>query len=153
MASGGARNRSGPSVDPSSGRSDRRGLSFVNLPAEGFKGECPAFPLPDESARELDVWTEAWTSPQAAQWSKESATRHRQVALWVRWSVKMEAPDAAASVGAVVHRLADTIGLTPAGLRENGWQIVADELAKARAAKPKAAPQKRRLRAVPGGGE
>jgi hypothetical protein len=65
----------------------------------------------------------------------------------------MEHPDAAASIGAVVHRLADTIGLTPAGLRENGWQIVADELASKRASKPVAEPKKRRLRAVPGGGE
>lgn len=155
MPSGGARNRSGPTVDPNSGRSDRRGLKFVTLPAEGHRGEAPAFPLPDESAREAEVWAELWTSPQAAQWAKES-WRHRSVAMYARWSVKMEDLDAPSSLGAVVHRLADTIGLTPAGLKENGWQIAADEVAAARsskaekpAAKPAAKPA-RRLRAVDG---
>jgi hypothetical protein len=35
----------------------------------------------------------------------------------------MEGPDASAAVGAVVMRLADQIGLTPAGLRDNRWEI------------------------------
>jgi hypothetical protein len=35
----------------------------------------------------------------------------------------MEEPDAPAAVGATVIRLADQIGLTPAGLRENRWEI------------------------------
>ena len=47
MARGGARNRSGPQADPSSGRSDRRGLKFTALPASGYDGEVPEWPLPD----------------------------------------------------------------------------------------------------------
>lgn len=35
----------------------------------------------------------------------------------------MEDPEAPAAVGNVVVRLADQIGMTPAGLIENGWRI------------------------------
>ena len=69
MARGGARNRAGPQANPDSGRSDRRGYSLTALPAEGYAGEIPDFPLPDASERELEVWAEAWRTPQACAWS------------------------------------------------------------------------------------
>lgn len=131
MARGGARNRSGPQPDPSSGRSDRRSLSFTTLPAEGYKGRAPKFPLPDHTKREAEVWRAAWRTPQAAAWAKEP-WRHRTVALWVRWSVRMEEPDASAALGNVVVRFADQIGMTPAGLKENGWTISSDEVSQKR---------------------
>jgi hypothetical protein len=92
------------------------------LPAEGYDGTPPPFPLPKPSQRELDVWDEAWQSPQAAAWAVEP-WRHHGIAMWARWSVRMEAEDASASLGNVVVRLADQIGLTPAGLVENNWRI------------------------------
>jgi hypothetical protein len=49
--------------------------------------------------------------------------------MWVRWSVRMEEPNAGASLGNVVVRLADQIGMTPAGLKDNGWRIAVDEVA------------------------
>jgi hypothetical protein len=52
--------------------------------------------------------------------------------MWVRWSVRMEAEDASAALGNVVIRYADQIGLTPAGLKENGWKIAEDKLAEKR---------------------
>lgn len=128
MSRGGARNRSGPAPDPNSGRSDKLGYSLTALPPAGFDGEVPEFPLPNTSARELDVWSQAWSTPQACAWSLEP-WRHRTVAMWVRWSVRMEADDASAALGNVVVRFADQIGLTPAGLKENGWKIA--EAAKA----------------------
>lgn len=128
MARGGARNRSGPKLDEKSGRSDRRGVVFTALPAEGYDGEPPEFPLPAPYGRELDVWAEAWRTPQAAAWSVQP-WRWRAVAMWVRWSVRMEAEDASAALGNVVIRYADQIGLTPAGLKENGWKIAEDSLA------------------------
>jgi hypothetical protein len=128
MGHGGARNRSGPKPDEKSGRSERRGVVFTALPAGGFEGEIPDFPLPDALTREIAVWEEAWRTPQAAAWSVES-WRWRAVAMWVRWSVRMEAEDASAALGQVVTRYADQIGMTPAGLKENGWKIAEDDLA------------------------
>ncbi|MFE3452394.1 hypothetical protein ACFXJ8_26070 [Nonomuraea sp. NPDC059194] len=106
-------------------------MVFTALPAEGYDGAPPEFPLPLPSDRELEVWAEAWSTPQAAAWSVQS-WRWRAVAMWVRWSVRMEAQDASAALGNVVIRYADQIGLTPAGLKENGWKVAEDDLASKR---------------------
>lgn len=130
---GGRRNRSGPAADETSGRSDRRGFALTALPAEGYDGPVPEFPLPDPSERELEVWEQAWRTPQACAWSMPSeAWRQRSVAMWVRTSVRCEAPDAGAALLAQVHRFADQIGLTTAGLAEMGWKVAVDELAEKR---------------------
>lgn len=180
MARGGARNRSGPQMDPSSARSDRRGVSLSALPSEGYGGEVPGFPLlrrsvmrwefgekgskyqvVDEDAteliadREAELWAWAWRTPQAVAWAREP-WRWQSVAQWVRTSVICETSEATAADRGSVHRFADQIGLTPAGLKENGWQIAADEVAEARVEKstpvePSVTPQ-RRLRSVSGGG-
>lgn len=133
MAHGGARNRSGPKPDETSGRSDRRGFSLTALPAEGYRGPVPDFPLPDATERELEVWAEAWRTPQACAWSMPSEQwRTRTVAMWVRLSVRCEDPEASASHLAQLHRFADQIGMTTAGLAEMGWKVKADDLAEKR---------------------
>ena len=171
MARGGARNRSGPAPDPSSGRSDRRGLSFTALPAQGWDGVPPEFPLPrrevfvltdkvrvfDERAteqvaeREAALWAWAWRTPQAAAWAQPSeAWRLHTIAMWVRTAVVCESSEATAADKGSLHRFADQIGLTPAGLRENGWSVARDEVAE-QAAKPKREARPRRLSAAPEG--
>ena len=153
MPKGGARNRSGPPADPESGRSERRGYSLTALPAEGYDGPVPEFPLPGASDRELVVWAEAWRTPQACAWSLPSeAWRVRTVALWVRLSVKCEDPDVGASHLAQLHRFADQIGMTTAGLAEMGWKVAVDETAAKRdAPREAAAPRpERRMRVVSG---
>lgn len=142
---GGARNRSGPPPDPSSGRSERRlkagekilGQRFGRLPRGGFTGRLPAWPLSTTSAREREVWKQAWRTPQAAAWATEP-WRHRSVALWVRATVRCEDPTVPAAMLTATIRLADQIGLTPAGLRENGWEI--EEAPGSRAAAEAATP-------------
>lgn len=147
---GGARNRSGPSPDPFSGRSEARGLSFQALPNEGFRGDVPEFPIPDGSGRELDVWAEVWRTPQAAAWAFES-WRWPVIAEYCRLKAIVEAdPAASAALVAQLHRYRDQIGLTPAGMRENGWQIAQAEIV------PESGPARRsssrdRMRAQAGG--
>lgn len=133
MTKGESRNRSGPSVDPRSGRSDPRGVKFKALPSEGYTGDVPAFDLPDATDREHEVWAELWSTPQAAAWAAEP-WRIRTVAMYCRWSVRSEGDVAAGFLGQV-HRLGDQIGLTPAGLRENRWAIAADEVTEKRTEK------------------
>ncbi len=146
MARGGARNRSGPSPDPSSGRSDARGYSLTALPSEGYSGPVPPFPLPVPAARELELWAEAWASPQACAWSLPSERwRQRTVALWVRVSFRCEDPDAGAALLGQLHRFADQIGMTTAGLAEMGWRVAVDELA-AKSAESQPAPTEPRVR-------
>jgi hypothetical protein len=122
MTKGGARNRSGPQKDPNSITSTINGVSFTTLPSGGFDGAAPEFPLPEMAVREAEVWESLWRTPQAAAWMLEP-WRWRIVAMYVRWSVRMEDMEANAALVGQVIRLGDQIGLTPAGLKENGWKI------------------------------
>lgn len=175
MPSGGARNRSGPQADPTSGRSDRRGYTLTALPSEGFTGIVPEFPLEpivmfaeyfdgsgkdrtkikerDEAEtesfreREAHVWAEAWTTPQACAWSMES-WRWPIVGEYCRLKTVVEFdPSASAALVGQLHRYRDQLGLTPAGLKDNGWAIAADELSARRSEKAEAPAPVRRLRA------
>ena len=139
---GGSRSRSGPPPDPGSARSLKRDYKAIALPREGFKGRVPAWPLTKATPRERTVWKEVWRTPQAAAWILEP-WRWRTVAQYVRWSVRMEAPTAIASLGAVVMRLQDQIGLSPSGLALNGWQVSG-----AAVAEPAASTDRPQLRAV-----
>lgn len=121
MSRGGARNRSGPPSDPNSGRSERRGLSLDALPNEGFQGEIPEFPKPVQDERVLVLWEEAWRTPQAAAWKRES-WRWPIVAEYCNIAFLVEV-EASAALIAQLHRYRDQLGLTQAGLRENGWAI------------------------------
>ena len=152
MPSGGARNRSGPSADESSGRSDRRGYVLTALPSEGYRGDVPTFPLDpivlfsehfeerrkvrefDEGGtetfrdREAAVWAEAWSTPQACAWSLES-WRWPVVAEYCRLKTVVELdPSASAALVGQLHRYRDQIGLTPAGMKDNGWKIAPIEV-------------------------
>ena len=151
MTQGGARNRSGPKPTEDSGRSDRRGFKLTALPSEGFRGKVPEFPLPSVTARELEVWEQSWRTPQACAWSMPSERwRLRSVAMWVRTSVRAEEPDAGAALLSQLHRFADQIGMTTAGLAEMGWKVAVDEVTEKAPARTRkaAAPRVRRLRAV-----
>ena len=149
MTSGGRRNRNHKPVEGSA-RSDARGFTLTALPAEGFRGPVPDWPLPVPLERELEVWEWAWRTPQACAWSLPSESwRARTVALWVRVSVRCEDADAPASLFAQLHRLADQVGLTTAGLAEMGWKVAVDEVAAQRSQRPAAQPKReRRLRAA-----
>jgi hypothetical protein len=122
------------------------------LPSEGYTDTPPSFPLPQipvyweyfqdkvkvrelddkatkaRRARELALWKWAWQTPQACAWSREP-WRWYAVAMWVRTSALCESADATAADKNSLHRFADQIGLTPAGLRENGWKIAVDQVA------------------------
>ena len=182
MVAGGARARSGPTPDPSSGRSAARGLDFQALPSEGYKGAIPDFPLDpivlfaehfedgakvrevdqessaDFHSREGVVWTEAWRTPQGAAWAVESWC-WPVVAEYVRLKVTVELdPGSNAALVGQLHRYREQIGLTPAGLRLNGWQVARDEVSSRRDEKdstPKSSgrqmsARERRLKAVGG---
>lgn len=149
MTRGGARNRSGPPADPSSGRSDARGYSLTALPAEGYDGPVPDFPLPDALGREVELWESAWRTPQACAWSMPSERwRVATVAMWVRVTARCEDLEAGAALYGQLHRFADQIGMTTAGLAEMGWRVAVDEVGTRAAEKPAEAapPRPRRLR-------
>jgi len=77
--------------------------------------------------------------------------------MWVRLSVRCEDPEAGAALLAQLHRFADQIGMTTAGLAEMGWKVAVDETAERRADRAASkAPAKRssrdRMKVVGGAG-
>lgn len=157
MTSGGRRNRSGPTKQEGSGRSDRSGYSLTALPAEGYDGPVPDFPLPGRTVyrwehedkrrfqvpdldatlavteRELELWAWLWTTPQACAWSMPSESwRLHTIAMYVRTFVICEGSEATAADKGSLHRFADQIGMTTAGLAEMGWKVAVDQTAEKR---------------------
>lgn len=146
-------------------------VNVTKLPAGGYARRAPAFPLPQISrygvdgkdapatkafrAREMAIWREVWKTPQAAAWSLDP-WRWPTVGEFcrVKASVELEAGGNAALVSRL-REYRNEIGLSPDGLRANGWAIARDEVtpraAKKAAAKPaeKTTPT-RRLRSVSG---
>ena len=132
MAKGGARNRSGPQADPTSLRSAARGVVLTALPSEGYRGQIPDFPLPqiarfyDEwedgkkrrvfdqglteafRERELEVWAEAWRTPQACAWAGE-AWRWPTVAEFCRLKVIVEQEPELIAIGRPVRVWTDDL--------------------------------------------
>lgn len=66
--------------------------------------------------------------------------RIRTVALWVRTTVRCEEPGAPANLLGQLHRFADQIGMTTAGLAEMGWKVAVDETAAKREEREQDAP-------------
>lgn len=139
MTSGGKRVRSGPPPDPDSRTSERRGYTLRNLPNTEFKGRPPRWPLPEYQAesdeaseawneREQALWRDLWRLPQARAW-KMPQYRYLtyQIALYCRQCVRCETPDAKAGDQTIRLRMADALGLSPAGLASLGWKISEDE--------------------------
>jgi hypothetical protein len=181
MAKGGTRARSGPPPDPMALRRDRPSDGdWIRLPAEGRKGNAPAWPLrsptalldhlltygkdgePTNSAvvdrigkatakRELEVWRREWRRPQAVMW--ERLGLEVEVAFYVRALVWAEAPDAPVNLRTFVKQLQESLGISLPGLARNRW-VIADA-----APTPAAAPRARagrsgreRFQVVTGGG-
>lgn len=152
---GGARNRSGPQPDPSSGRSERRGFSLTALPNEGYAGEVPELSrfLPSVSDRHEAIWSDLWATPQACAWAREP-WRWQIVADLVEYRVRADDPEAPASWATVIRQLRDDLGLSAAGLKMNGWAIAAAEIgpSQTRKAPAKVKSSRDRLKVASGGG-
>lgn len=123
MPSGGARSRSGPAADPNAlrRRSGSGGDDWLTLPRSGRSGRAPAWPLSKANARERELWTRLWKSPQAVAW--EQLLLLDQVALYCRRLAVAERPDATAAEATLARQLQDALGLSAPGLRSMRWKI------------------------------
>ena len=143
MPSGGARSRSGPAPDPDSYRSQNR--DWIDLPAAGFTGVVPAFPLARISVydiyyegkkrvREFDadatealrdneiaLWGELWLKPQAHAW--DALGLKFQVAAYVRAFIESTGADSNAGLKTAALRMENELGISIAGMKQNLWRI------------------------------
>lgn len=135
MASGGARARSGPAPDPDSYRSQSR--DWIDLPAGGFAGEIPEFPLADALVLEVELWAELWRKPQASAWA--ALGLKYQVAAYVRAFLESVQAEASAGLKTAVLRMETELGLSIAGMKQNLWRISTDAAPAGSSAAPRAA--------------
>lgn len=152
MPRGGARAVSGPPPDPRSLRStkaiDKGG--WRTLPAEGREGEPPEWPLTTAAERELDLWDDLWSKPQAVAW--EDMGQELEVALFVRTLAEAERADARVDVKKMVRGYLDSLGLSVAGMNRNRWKIAPAIEEPAEIVQPARRPSARdRLKVVPSG--
>jgi hypothetical protein len=149
MPSGGARARSGPPADPNALRRDRTDdAGWTILPADGFKGAIPDFPLAPAVGAEVDLWEKLWRKPQGEMWSRLGL--EFEVAAYVRAFIESVEPEATAGLKTAVLRMAAEIGLSLPGMHGLRWKI-ADSVADTARPAPerKASSSRARLRAVP----
>jgi len=148
MVSGGARARSGPAPDPNALRRDRKDdKAWVTLPAEGFQGVTPEFPLEGFSPAEWSLWKRLWSKPQAFMW--DQLQLEFEVAAYVRAFLESVEPDASAGLKTAVLRMSAELGLSTVGMGQLRWKIAVDELAEHRAdSKPARQSSRDRLKAL-----
>jgi hypothetical protein len=123
MGSGGHA-RSGPPRDPDAlRRGDNAAAGFIKLTAP--TNPPPSWPLLDKpSEREISIWNDLWTRPQATVWPQYNLTR--EVAVYARTLAQFEEPGRAnAALGNLVRGMSDDLGLTIAGAARNKWLLPA----------------------------
>jgi hypothetical protein len=107
---------------------DPLGASAQRLPASGRVGDPMPWPLPvsigatQQHARELEVWTRLWATPQAVAWERLGWTD--VVARYARLIVQAEVYGAKPAFLAEVRQLEDRLGLNPLAMARLRWTIV-----------------------------
>jgi hypothetical protein len=102
------------------------------LPAEGFKGDVPDFPLADAAVVESALWAALWRKPQAFMWKKLGL--EFEVGAYVRAFLESVEPGASAGLKTAVLRMAAELGLSTPGMHTLRWKFSEDELSVKRAA-------------------
>lgn len=103
------------------------------------------------SDRELTVWERLWKKPQGSEWKRLGL--EDEVALYVRYLVEAEQPEASASVRTLVKQHQELLGLSTAGLNRLHWRMPDDApAARATPERPKRSSSKARLKVVGNGG-
>lgn len=122
MAVGGYRAGAGRPVDPNALRRARKDdqSGWINLP-ERRDGDAPEWPLTDATDREVKVWSDHWSLPQAVEWERQNLVY--EVALFVRSLCEAEQIGAAANLRTLVKQQQEVLGLSLAGLHRMRWKV------------------------------
>lgn len=102
----------------------------LKLPAEGRKGDTPAWPLGSPSEAESAAWDALWHTPHAVAWERLGWVR--TVARYCRVMIEAEASGADGATRSAAMQLEDRLGLTPKAMRMLLWEISSDEVAEQR---------------------
>ncbi len=121
---------SGPPPDPNALRRNRPGdPTWTSLPLAGREEEPPEWPLTTQDERELELWADLWSKPQAIMW--ERLGQLYEVAMCVRMLARAEAPRSSVELQKVLRQYFDSLGLTTQGMLRNRWRIEQPDVVKA----------------------
>lgn len=126
MASGGYRGNAGRPLDPNSFNAAKGKHDDLWITLTEPSGVIPEWPLTDWSSREESLWGKLWLRPQASQW--EALGLDIEVALYVRYLVEAEEPDAKSATRTLVKQYQELLGLSTAGLKMQRWIISGEAL-------------------------
>lgn len=117
----------GPLPNPRRVRRNTPTIPTTNLPVSGYQGPIPPLPewIPLGNAGTC-WWMWAWTTPQAAAWSAGHAVAIARRAVLEDVLVGAEEPKDKLAVAREARELDDRLGLTPKGMAQLRWEIVAD---------------------------
>lgn len=113
----------GPAPSPFARRRNAR-PDWVKLPADGYAGEVPRWPLRQAPEGIDDLWCELWRTPQAQMWAEFGWTR--LVARYAQILWDCEGPDATAAMLGECRQLEDRLGLSPMAMKRLQWEISAE---------------------------
>lgn len=118
---------SGPLPKDSAHRRRRNATpSLLELPADGYQGPVPAWPMPlGPTVGEAAVWESLWRRPQAAAWAGQGY--ELAVARLAVLTVAAMGGDAPSAVLTEVRQLEDRLGLNPAAMQRLRWKIISPE--------------------------
>ena len=123
---------SGPTPNPNSRRqSGNQAHTWLDLPAAGYEGEIPEWPLAKVSDAELAMWSRYWRKPQASAWARMCLVD--EVAMYVRAFLVGADGDVKAMTEA--RQMGDRLGLNPTAMLKNRWRVRSDEVLEQREAK------------------
>jgi hypothetical protein len=83
--------------------------------------ESPSWPFEPRGLDETDMWARLWRKPQAFMWDRLGLGD--QVAAYVRAYTESTEPGASAGLKTAVLRMETELGISVAGMRQNGWRI------------------------------
>lgn len=119
---------SGPLPEKDKRRRNEPTFPTTRLPVSGFRGRVPAVPksVTLKTAGKA-WWAWAWKTPQAAAWNAGHVWNvARRAQLEDVWSEQVNAGAATAAMANAMMVLEHRLGLTPKGMLELRWEIVAD---------------------------
>lgn len=122
----------GPTPNPGSRRqAGTQAHTWTDLPAEGYQGGAPDWPIGAATDAELAMWSRYWRKPQASAWAAMMMVD--EIALYVRTFLAGVSGDVKATTEA--RQMADRLGLNPTAMLKNRWRIKSDDLAEKRETK------------------
>lgn len=110
----------GPAPSPFARRRNAR-PDWTKLPASGYSGDVPDWPLNSFPEGWKELWRELWCTPQAFAWAGFGWTR--LVARYAQILLICEGPNATAALLGECRQLEDRLGLSPMAMKRLQWEI------------------------------